>query len=148
MAGSAYKRKWELSAFDACKDKTHGIVETFYNAERGKLEQRYIGPYTEKEAKVEAKLADARRDFLQEVERVAHLMCEEMGVDPEEVVQAQFEEILLPHEKHFNTNPHLKKSERFELHPVAIKRWELMRPHAAVALAGFRAVNRFFLSEK
>lgn len=97
------------------------------------------------------KISEAKRDFLLEVERVARFMCVEMGMDPEELVRVQFEDILLPFEKFFNITPQVKKTEAFKNRvdpPISVRMWETMRLHAAIALAGFRAVNRYFLSEK
>lgn len=79
-----------------------------------------------------------RVEFQKEVERVARLMCEEMGLDPEDTLTVELSSILLP----FELNEIIKNSS------ICARRWETMRPHAAVALAGFRAVNRYFLAEK
>lgn len=151
MAGQAHSRIWDLTPISPDNfigpDGVYGREVDVYNPKTRRVERRWTGPYTKEELAVQERLAAARRDFRIEIDRVARLMCEEMGVDPEELVRVPIEDIHLPDEK-ASVLPYLKKTAEFENRLVSARMWETMRPHAAVALAGFRAVNRYFLSEK
>ena len=76
-------------------------------------------------------------DFIDQVEMIARMMCEEMDIDPDEMVDTTYGEVRLPNEP-ANQGPTLI---------VAARRWHTFRREAAMHLAGFRAVNRFFLTE-
>lgn len=84
-----------------------------------------------------ARRQEAERMFDEEVDKVARLMCEEMGVNPDDVVRATYADIAMPGQVFHNPEDY-----------ISVRRRELMRPHAASALAGFRAVQRYFLVEK
>jgi hypothetical protein len=84
--------------------------------------------------------------FLIETASLARIMCDEMGLDPDEIVTVPRYMLAIPPMVYpdFGENMDARVLDT----SIAAKRWEVMRPHAATALAGFRAVNRFFLTEK
>lgn len=83
--------------------------------------------------------------FNYEVERVAKLMCEELGLNPNEVVSVPRERALTPLElKTCLGNPEAKA---FWTQVMPTSRWESYRRQAAISLAAFRAVNKYILTE-
>lgn len=83
----------------------------------------------------EYEAALARIGFAHAIREISKLMCEEMCIDPNQMVVRPISHMTLP------TENALDGSE------VLCARHELMRPHAALALAGFRSVQRYILEE-
>lgn len=81
--------------------------------------------------------------FNHEVHRVAVLMCEELSLDPGEIVSASRAQGLTPSELlmcHLPTSTLSKDN-------VTMIQWESYRHRAALAIAAFRAVNKYILTE-
>lgn len=83
-------------------------------------------------------VTERQRDFIREVEAIARLMCEQFDLGPEDTVITTYRTVRLPSE---TMNIDLDTQ-------VAARRWETFRREAAFQLAGFRAVNTYFLLEK
>jgi len=98
-------------------------------------------------------------DFNAEVERVAKLMCAELGLDPDAIVQIPYGDDQHLGERYYPNLPPMTEYARWPDGTMAaertvrtpatgVPRWVSMRPHAALAIAGWRAVNKFVLTEK
>jgi hypothetical protein len=93
-----------------------------------------------------------------EVDRVAHAMCEEMGLDPNEMVWVDEHDSLAPFEIHayyrnFKQLPIVDSGnvrvtvEDSEARMRMVERWRSFRRAAAQALIGWRAVHRYTMTE-
>jgi hypothetical protein len=91
-------------------------------------------------------LAERTRKFDIEVKRVAVLMCEEMDLDPYEIIVVPENSTRTPYEvrHHYyvqhDTPLRTRSASR-------VQRWESFRPDAARAIAGWRAVHKYVLTE-
>jgi hypothetical protein len=95
------------------------------------------GPHTEQATRL--------AQFNHEVQRIAFLMCEEFGLDPEDVVNAPREDSLTPDE--FRKTWGASEMIAYRPQTVPMQQWESFRRQAAIALASFRAVNKYILTE-
>ena len=93
-------------------------------------------------------LVDSERilKFHNEVDRVAKLMCEELHVDPDEVVRVTYGADWTPFEAGPGWPPPDRQNDR-GLPTVGVQRWRTFRPIAARIIAGQRAFHKFVLTE-
>ena len=83
-------------------------------------------------------------DFHNEVDRLAHMICDEMGLNPIEVIAIQYGDDWTPFEAAHGFVEALKR----ERPKVSVERWRAYRQQAALELAGFRALHKYILTEK
>lgn len=83
--------------------------------------------------------------FAQDVDRVAQIMCEEMGVDPWHMVPDNaYQAPIAPHVR----GSRLPHEDPQSYTPCTMPRYMLYRREAALALAGWRAVHKFAIVDK
>jgi hypothetical protein len=98
-----------------------------------------------REANAAVDLQERTRKFAEEVKRVAVLMCEEMDLDPYEIIAIAELSNRTPYEarsSYYSTN-----TANLVHRQVRVQRWESFRPDAARAIAGWRAVHKYVLTE-
>lgn len=95
----------------------------------------------------------SREEMSKEVDRVAFLMCEELGLDPFQGATYQINDGVAPHEGGemvFTHQPPLVGSPPYEDMNAAFTygdRWKSFRRQAGLAIAGWKAVHKFMLTE-
>lgn len=89
-----------------------------------------------------------------EIDRVAVLMCEELGLNPGEYVTAEYGADQV--EPYKSPPPSITigiagnnvRVPTFMDNSCGMERWRTLRPAAARAIAGWRAVNTYYIAEK
>jgi hypothetical protein len=90
------------------------------------------------------KRVEMAASFTRQVNEVARLICEELGLEPDELVkQADISGMWTPRDRLNVIMPDGVGSD----FPVTCRRWELFRYQAALMLAGWRAVHKWTLSQ-
>jgi hypothetical protein len=88
---------------------------------------------------------EATRKHHDDVREVARLMCEELCIDPDVVEHCYEYDVgrFTPYEQVFGNAEHRQGGAS-----IQVKRWELFRRDAALALAGWRAVHKHALTKE
>lgn len=88
-------------------------------------------------------------DFHNDVDRVAHMMCDEMGIDATEIIEATYGDDWTPFEFYGMTGwAELDRCIKEKQPKVKVERWRVLRPDAARVVAGYRAMHKYILTEK
>ena len=89
--------------------------------------------------------------FHDQVKRIAILMCEEMELDPFEHISRPPGGNLTPWEErnvqYGKPSTYSSTNTSDVSYVIRVQRWEMFRRHAAIALAGWRAVNKYVMCE-
>lgn len=86
--------------------------------------------------------AEQQHKFHKDVERLARLICDELGLAPHAIVYCRQPDHLTPYEDKYGAA--LRSSNEMVV-TVSVQRWETFRRQAALLLAGQRALHRFLL---
>jgi hypothetical protein len=85
-------------------------------------------------------------EFHTEIERIAKMMCEEMGLNPLEVIEISYGSDWTAFESACGgIKEHLYNARSQPV--IHVERWRSFRPQAALELAGFRALHKYILTE-